>query len=154
MRYIDNYSLRYHMADDETSSSDENLRCLKCYLPRSTYRGCWCHLLSQHLLKTTTEEEATGTAAWDGTAERKPLLVSGCLVGLWLLPPLCGTLLRSTRLRLRPCSSRPHRLVLVRSIRQYYPYSAITPMCSYVPDSMATTGGPVNNLNQHPSKSE
>ena len=53
-----------------------------------------------------------------------------------------------------PCSSRPHRLVLVRSIRQYYPYSAITPMCSYVPDSMATTGGPVNNLNQHPSKSE
>src|SRR6267143_4555051 len=87
MRSIDNYSLRYHIADDEISSSDENLRCLRCYLPRSTYRGYWCHLLSQHLLKTTTEEEATGTAAWDGTAERKPLLVSGCLVGLWLLPP-------------------------------------------------------------------
>jgi len=60
---------------------------------------------------------------------------------------LSSTLLRSTRLRLRPCSNRPHHLVLVRSI------SAILPICSHVPGSMAT-GGPVNDLKSIPSKSE
>ena len=110
------------------------------------------------MLNTTTEEEATGTAAGEdgmvdvGTVEAEPLLVSvlgsGCLAGHWLrLPTIQSTLLRSTRLRLRPCSNRPHHLVLVRSI------SAILPICSHVPGSMAT-GGPVNDLKSIPSKSE
>ena len=86
-----------------------------------------------------------------GTVETEPLLVSvlgsGCLAGHWLRLPTIQHPLRSTRLRLRPCSNRPHHLVLVRSI------SAILPICSHVPGSMAT-GGPVNDLKSIPSKSE
>ena len=46
-----------------------------------------------------------------------------------------------------PLLQSPHHLVLVRSI------SAILPICSHVPGSMAT-GGPVNDLKSIPSKSE
>src|SRR6266478_1401300 len=108
------------------------------------------------MLNTTTEEEATGTAAGEdgmvdlGTVETEPTLGLG--LGLGLLGGALATApyypapyLRSTRLR--PCSNRPHHLVLVRSI------SAILPICSHVPGSMAT-GGPVNDLKSIPSKSE
>jgi hypothetical protein len=44
---------------------------------------------------------------------------------------LCSTLLHSTWLWLRPCSSRTHHLVLVR------PIPAILPICAKLPDCMA-----------------
>jgi len=89
------------------------------------------------MLNTTTEEEATGTAAGEdgmvdvGTVETEPLLVSvlgsGYLAGHWLGSLLSSTLLRSTRLRLRPCSNRPTTWYWCDPYQQYYPYVATCP---------------------------
>ncbi len=84
-----------------------------------------------------------------GTVETEPLLVSvlvsGCLAGRWLRLPTIQHPITQHPATATPLLQSPHHLVLVRSI------SAILPICSHVPGSMATSG-PVNDLNQHPSK--
>jgi hypothetical protein len=71
-----------------------------------------CHQVLNIAIEEVMDTEEGGTAE-AGMGEPERLLGSGCLGGFSDCSLLCSTLLRSTRLWLRPCSSRTHHLVLV-----------------------------------------
>src|SRR3984893_9268478 len=78
---------------------------------------------------------------WRGSRSRSRAWARVAWWGFGDCSLLCSTLLRSTRIRLRPSSSRTYHLVLVRSI------PAILPICAQLPNCMAA-GSPVNKFDR------